>query len=170
MYKILVKKGDRYSKLEIIKELPFLQSRERLFSCKCDCGKIISVQLNNLRSGNTKSCGCYIREVNNLLEVRKKISDSHRKRVLEGKNHKWKGEEASYVAIHIYIKNYFGTAIKCENKNCSYPRYNSKGVLIEKPKRYEWASMTTKPTRNIEDYKQLCPSCHRKYDLGIIKI
>lgn len=26
--------------------------------CVCDCGKTLSVDKNNLRSGHTKSCGC----------------------------------------------------------------------------------------------------------------
>lgn len=31
--------------------------------CKCKCGKSLTVSGNNLRSGNTKSCGCYCKEV-----------------------------------------------------------------------------------------------------------
>ena len=30
--------------------------------CKCDCGKEIVVIGNNLRTGNTKSCGCLVAE------------------------------------------------------------------------------------------------------------
>lgn len=26
--------------------------------CRCDCGKMSSVRIHNLKSGNTKSCGC----------------------------------------------------------------------------------------------------------------
>ena len=31
--------------------------------CKCDCGKIVSVLRSSLTSGNTKSCGCYKRNL-----------------------------------------------------------------------------------------------------------
>lgn len=29
------------------------------WKCKCDCGNEVLVETNNLRTGNTKSCGCY---------------------------------------------------------------------------------------------------------------
>lgn len=32
--------------------------REAIWECACDCGKKVRVKLGNLRSGNTKSCGC----------------------------------------------------------------------------------------------------------------
>lgn len=30
--------------------------------CKCDCGNEVAVQTDNLKNGNTKSCGCYQKE------------------------------------------------------------------------------------------------------------
>ena len=27
--------------------------------CRCECGKIVSVKQHHLKSGGTKSCGCY---------------------------------------------------------------------------------------------------------------
>jgi hypothetical protein len=80
----------------------------------------------------------------------------------------WKGKKASYEAKHIFLKNHFGKANKCENTDCKYPRFNSKGVYLKKPKRYEYANITGEYTHNKEDYKQLCPSCHRRYDEGTI--
>jgi hypothetical protein len=31
---------------------------ERIMRCKCVCGKILNVRTSNLKSGNSKSCGC----------------------------------------------------------------------------------------------------------------
>ena|ERR1035437_2326667 len=107
---------------------------------------------------------------NSRPEVRAKISKAHRERVAKGLCHLWKGEGVSYYAIHLHLVQYYGKASKCQNRKCIYPRFNSKGVYIEKPKRYEWANMTGNYTRNKEDYKQLCPSCHRQFDLGLIKL
>lgn len=33
-------------------------NREAVWECKCVCGKHVRVKLGNLRSGNSKSCGC----------------------------------------------------------------------------------------------------------------
>ncbi len=37
-------------------------TRSIVWKCKCDCGKTIYVRASNLRSGNTKSCGCLKKE------------------------------------------------------------------------------------------------------------
>ena len=64
-------------------------------------------------------------------------------------------QDKNYKNCHAYINNHYGKASKCENKNCTY----------QNPKRYEWALIRGKEySKNIEDYIQLCPSCHRKYD------
>ena len=67
---------------------------------------------------------------------------------------RWKGESASYSAKHMWIIKHYGKEKKrkkCGNTNC---------------KRYEWANISGKYKREIEDYIQLCPSCHRKLDLN----
>ena len=33
--------------------------RQTFWKCKCECGRIVSVTTSHLRSGHTKSCGCY---------------------------------------------------------------------------------------------------------------
>ena len=55
--KINVNPGDRYNQLTIIKEIEH-RKQFRRFLCKCSCGKETIVDLNCLRTGNTKSCGC----------------------------------------------------------------------------------------------------------------
>ena len=42
-----------------------------MWKCRCDCGNIISVSTNSLKSGNSKSCGCY------KLESFTKITTKH---------------------------------------------------------------------------------------------
>lgn len=32
---------------------------ERVMLCQCECGNKVEVKTSNLKSGNTKSCGCY---------------------------------------------------------------------------------------------------------------
>lgn len=50
--------GRRYGKLTIIKYL-YTKNRSKYFLCKCDCGNMKEININNLKSGRTKSCGCY---------------------------------------------------------------------------------------------------------------
>lgn len=72
------------------------------------------------------------------------------------KHYAWKGDRCSYVAKHMWILRHYGKATKCENAHCNYPN----------PKRYEWANISGEYKRNINDYRMLCPSCHRKFDYG----
>lgn len=60
-----------------------------------------------------------------------------------------------YCNIHTFLIKNHGNATKCENPRCQF----------KNPKRFEWALKKGKIySKNIKDYIQLCPSCHRKYD------
>lgn len=59
MYKIDLS-GKRFDRLVVLsydEEKSKVKGRTYWF-CKCDCGKIISVNSTNLISGNSTSCGC----------------------------------------------------------------------------------------------------------------
>lgn len=71
---------------------------------------------------------------------------------LGSKNWMWKGENAGYHAIHIWLKTNYGKASKCEH--CG----------TKKAKRFEWANISGEYKRDISDYLQLCSKCHHKYD------
>jgi len=36
--------------------------RRRFVKCVCDCGNVVEVRLDQLRDGNTKSCGCFAKD------------------------------------------------------------------------------------------------------------
>ncbi len=67
---------------------------------------------------------------------------------------RWKGSQAGYVAKHSWIVKHYGNAVRCDGENCT----------LENPSRYEWANISGKYLRSKSDYRQLCPSCHRKFD------
>lgn len=50
--------GERYTRL-VVKE----QISQNKVLCVCDCGEEVIVKYSNLKSGNTKSCGCLKREL-----------------------------------------------------------------------------------------------------------
>jgi hypothetical protein len=57
--------GERFYKLVVIKRS---EKKEKgnlsFYECKCDCGKTSMVRGSALRSGQTRSCGCYKKEAN----------------------------------------------------------------------------------------------------------
>lgn len=61
----LVAPGDRYNYLVIVAEIEsqpraWSTSSYRRMHVRCDCGNETIVRLDNLRIGQTKSCGCGI--------------------------------------------------------------------------------------------------------------
>lgn len=61
MPKALDLTGQKFGKLTALRRLPN-QGRRTIWECQCDCGNIIPVRAENLRSGHTTSCGCKKRE------------------------------------------------------------------------------------------------------------
>lgn len=53
-----IKIGERFGRLTILKLLPKPDTRKRRVRALCDCGATLIVECGNLRTGNTKSCGC----------------------------------------------------------------------------------------------------------------
>ena len=110
--------------------------------------------------------------ISGAWKVLKMYKIKSRPRFLLGEKHKaWKGDSASRTSIHTWLYRNFGSAYKCENPECKYPRKNARGYLMVKPKGYEWANVKNHIyTRKREDYKMLCCSCHGMMDKGKIKI
>lgn len=69
-----------------------------------------------------------------------------------------------YTGLHNWIYRILGKANYCSNKDCYYPRKNTSGYLMINPKRYEWANISREYKQELTDWKQLCSSCHKKYD------
>ncbi len=81
----------------------------------------------------------------------------------------WKGDKAKYRAKHMWINHWFGKADKCENESCIYPRKDIHGKIMIVPKRFEWANISRGYKRDRKDWRRLCPSCHKKYDIAYKK-
>jgi hypothetical protein len=73
----------------------------------------------------------------------------------EGKPKIWcrkNPDRLTYTTFHVWLKKYHGKPDHCEF--CTKPA-----------KRFEWALLKGKVhEKNVNNYIQLCPSCHRKYD------
>ncbi len=92
------------------------------------------------------------------------LSDRQRKHLQKlnsnqkGENNRaWKGNKAGYYAIHAWIRNNYGSAIKCVK------------CYTITAKRYEWANISGKYLRDIKDFEQLCRKCHANSDIKTSK-
>lgn len=126
MGKLIDLTGQRFGRLTVIEKAPAKQGCENaVWLCKCDCGNSSVVQSQSLRSGRTRSCGCYQKEkITKMLLVHGQA----------------KGNQTRLYKIYHGIKN------RClKEKDPSYKRYGHKGITICEEWRnsfeafYEWA-------------------------------
>lgn len=56
--------GEKFGRLTVLEELSErTKSKQRIYLCECECGNYSKVARHDLRSGNTKSCGCIVNTV-----------------------------------------------------------------------------------------------------------
>lgn len=104
--------GKKFGRLTVIEVADSSKGKLR-WRCKCDCGKEIVVYGTSLKSGNTKSCGCFRTENAKKLYSGVRQNDKHLYAV-------WNG-----------IKQ------RCRNSNSkSFPNYGGRGIDICN----EWAN------------------------------
>jgi hypothetical protein len=65
----------------------------------------------------------------------------------------WKGDDASYTALHNRVYRARGKASHCEQCGAA-------------GRKYEWAMRYGTDGTDVSDYVSLCKPCHRLYDLG----
>jgi hypothetical protein len=72
--------GNKYSRLTVIERGESLSKKTR-WKCLCDCGNTTVVSGHYLKSGRTKSCGCYQKEVtSNRFKVHGKNKETKYRR------------------------------------------------------------------------------------------
>lgn len=59
--------GETYGRLTALYVQGWTYNKGAIWRCRCACGAEVDVKLNALRTGNTKSCGCYMRELTQNL-------------------------------------------------------------------------------------------------------
>ena len=69
--------NQKFNRLTVIGEAPSI-NKKTFWKCKCDCGNILNVRADALKSGKTKSCGCLNNEMrsktgkNNIKDITNK--------------------------------------------------------------------------------------------------
>lgn len=59
--------GMRYGRLSVLRKAVNKGSDHVYWTCLCDCGKEVAVRGSHLRSGETRSCGCYQRDSQTIM-------------------------------------------------------------------------------------------------------
>lgn len=86
--------------------------RQPIWRCQCDCGKESKVVGGQLRSGNTKSCGC----LHNELLAR------------QSRTHGFKPKNG---IPHPFYFRWYGMIQRCGHKNhSSYKNYGARGIKV----------------------------------------
>jgi len=101
--------GKRFTRLLVVAEVP-KTGHERRFLCKCDCGKESFVAMSKLKTGKTKSCGCFKRDV----------ATKH--------GHTWTNGERNETQVY---KAWHGMKQRCYNANHpNYHCYGGRGIIV----------------------------------------
>lgn len=99
--------GNQYGRLEV---MCFIETKDKksFWKCKCSCGNTIIVRADSLKSGHTKSCGCYQSDL-----------------AKSGKN------KSHCLSNHPLYAVYHSMKARCYRKTCKdYPYYGGRGITI----------------------------------------
>lgn len=103
--------SERFGRLVATQKKKILKgNRNRTYwECVCDCGSVVDIRQDQLKSGTTRSCGC--------LKI-----DQDRKN-LDQRTHGDSGERL--------YKIWLGMKARCNNPNVEcYPRYGGRGIKV----------------------------------------
>lgn len=96
------------------------------------------------------------------LETRELIRSRQMNLAAGPSHYAWKGEHVSYSGLHIWVgRNKVKTGI-CED--CRQDVGN-KG-----PRGTQWANISGEYRRDLDDFRELCPLCHRRFDRSRLEV
>lgn len=107
MGQVIDLKGERFGRWLVLSRLPDDEGKRTVWKCLCECGTIRAVKSGGLRRGQSKSCGCYAREVASKMMKTHGMTDTP----------EWK----SWMSI--------GDRCNSPN-NKDYPNYGGRGIKI----------------------------------------
>lgn len=103
--------GQRFSRLTVIEFAGIGKENRAMWRCKCDCGNEVIVSGKSLRTGNTRSCGCLVADLDR--ERNEKYIKKHGK------------TNTRLFGVWSSMKD------RCYNKNAtSYKDYGMRGIAV----------------------------------------
>lgn len=107
-------KGKRFGRLTALTPAYSNKQGNVMWNCLCDCGKECIVNSQNLKSGHTKSCGCWNSDLT--------TSRNKQNAIYRDKSHSMKNR-----LYRIFI----GMHTRCYNSSDhTYKRYGARGITI----------------------------------------
>lgn len=113
--------GQRFGRLTVIRRAPrgYKGKTHAFWVCDCDCGQTSIVDGVKLRSGHTRSCGCFEQESRGVAQKTHGMSKTN--------------DYAIWVKI----------CRRCYNPNCKeYPHYGGRGITMCDRWRYSFENFT----------------------------
>ena len=148
--------GLRFGRLLVESESGVDGRGEKLWKCKCDCGSTSVVLSSNLRTGHTKSCGCFNNETRIRVHTKHGMSKTLTYKVWQAMHKRCENEKGPF------FKYYGGRGIEFRFKNFAEfiaevgPRPNPKMQLdrIDNEGHYEigniqWTTKSKQITRPV---------------------
>jgi hypothetical protein len=100
--------GDTYGWLTVVRKSKTSVPGAAMWVCKCKCGQLVRLSRNALRTGNTRSCGCYKIQRTKECKTTHGLSDN---RVM-------------YMALYNALQ-------RCNNpKDKDYHSYGGRGIRV----------------------------------------
>lgn len=102
--------GQRFGRLTAIKRVESNKQGNTQWKCICDCGNEVIVNSQYLKSGHTKSCGCYRKD----LTIKRNIENT-----------------TVFCKSNRLYRIYYGMKTRCYNENDhNYKYYGSRGISV----------------------------------------
>jgi len=106
--------GQRFGRLVVLRYVANTTRGHATWECKCDCGSCVIVKGDNLIRGNTRSCGCLVKETSAAIG---------RSKVLHG------GSRVG--AYHPEYRSWTSMKSRCLNTNHhAYADYGGRGIKV----------------------------------------
>lgn len=94
--------GERFGRLVVLeKAAPNKRYHGSMWVCKCDCGKTTIANAQNLKSGNTTSCGCFGRIRKREQNIKHGMSNTRLHRI-------WKAMHTRCYNSNFFAFKYYG--------------------------------------------------------------
>lgn len=135
--------GQRFGRWIVIERAGSAKDGSVVWKCVCDCGNEKIVLAQSLRGGDSKSCGCYMRERASEMNLGKIVSEETRRKLSEamrgklaGENHPMYGKTHSPESIEKMRVAHTGKKVSPETRRRISEAQIKLGLVGEKSPNY----------------------------------